>query len=249
MSSIPYSRREFLANATAGVVLAALPLDDYAADATAGNTPRPALASSFTRVHEVKPLPFNPAALDGISEKLIRSHWENNYSGAVKALNTVKTRLVAALADTDTPPFLYNDLKREHLTRTGSVVLHELYFHNLGGSGKAGESLQKTLAEAFGSYDDWEKEFRRIGAGLGGGSGWVVLGYNLHTGLLENYWLADHLHSPAVTLPILVLDMYEHAYQMDYGASASNYIDAFFRNIQWNVVVARLESAQKIQVL
>lgn len=249
MSSMPYSRREFLANATAGVVLAALPLDDYAADTIAGNTSTPPLVSSFTRIHEVKPLPFNPAALDGISEKLIRSHWENNYSGAVKALNTVKSRLVAALADADTPPFLYNDLKREHLTRTGSVVLHELYFHNLGGSGKAGEFLQKTLAEAFGSYDGWEKEFRRIGAGLGGGSGWVVLGYNLHTGLLENYWLADHLHSPVVTLPILVLDMYEHAYQMDYGASASNYIDAFFRNIQWHVVTARLEKAQKIQAL
>jgi len=68
------------------------------------------LTSSFTTVHEPKPLPFNPAKLDGISEKLIRSHWENNYSGAVKALNTVKQRLVAALDDANTPPYVYNDL-------------------------------------------------------------------------------------------------------------------------------------------
>jgi Fe-Mn family superoxide dismutase len=246
MPTNPFTRRDFLANATAGAVLAALPLDNQAAESAGESPAKSALTSAFTTVHEVKPLPFNPAKLDSISEKLIRSHWENNYSGAIKALNTVKTRLVAALADADTPPFLYNDLKREHLTRTGSVVLHELYFHNLGGSGKAGETLQKALADSFGTYEAWEKEFRRIGAGLGGGSGWVVLGFNLHTGLLENYWLADHLHSPAATLPILVLDMYEHSYQMDYGASASNYIDAFFRNIQWEVAAARLERAQKI---
>ncbi|MDD2724376.1 MAG: Fe-Mn family superoxide dismutase [Methylovulum sp.] len=248
MPPYPYSRRDFLANAS-GAALVALASDSLAAEATPETPATTALASAFTTAHEPKPLPFNPAKLDGISEKLIRSHWENNYSGAVKALNTVKKRLVVALEDADTPPFLYNDLKREHLTRTGSVVLHELYFHNLGGSGKAGETLKKALAEAFGSYDAWEKEFRRIGAGLGGGSGWVVLGHNLHTGLLENYWLADHLHSPAATLPILVMDMYEHAYQMDYGAAATQYVDAFFRNIQWDVAAVRLEKALKIQSL
>ncbi|MFZ2452713.1 MAG: Fe-Mn family superoxide dismutase [Methylovulum miyakonense] len=249
MPPFPYTRRDFLANASAGVALAAFSLDSQAAEPLAETPPKLSLTSSFTTVHEPKPLPFSPAKLDGISEKLIRSHWENNYSGAVKALNTVKQRLAVALADADTPPFLYNDLKREHLARTGSVVLHELYFHNLGGSGKAGETLQQALAEAFGSYGAWEKEFRRVGAGLGGGSGWVVLGYNLHTGLLENYWLADHLHSPAATLPILVLDMYEHAYQMDYGASATQYVDAFFRNVQWDVAAARLEKARKIQAI
>ncbi len=249
MPSNPYSRRDFLANASAGAALVAFSLDSHAVEPTVENLPKFALSPSFTIAHEPKPLPFNPTKLDGISEKLIRSHWENNYSGAVKALNTVKKRLLAALEDADTPPFVYNDLKREHLARTGSVVLHELYFHNLGGSGKAGEALKKALTDAFGSYEAWDKEFRRIGAGLGGGSGWVVLGYNLHTGLLENYWLADHLHSPAATLPILVMDMYEHAYQMDYGAAATQYVDAFFRNVQWDVAAARLEKAQKIQVL
>ncbi len=99
------------------------------------------------------------------------------------------------------------------------------------------------IATAFGSFDAWETEFRRIGAGLGGGSGWVVLGFNQHTRRLENYWMADHAHAPAATLPILVMDMYEHAYQMDYGAAAAKYIDAFFQNVNWDQVSARLNAA------
>lgn len=193
----------------------------------------------------LKPLTFDPAKLSGLSEKLIRSHWENNYGGSVKALATVKKQLAEALANKDTPPFIYNDLKREHLLRTGSVVFHEYYFDNLGGSGQAGAKERKVIGDAFGSFDTWETEFRRIGAGLGGGSGWVVLGYNMHTHQLENYWLADHGHSPAATLPILVMDMYEHSYQMDYGAAAAKYVDAFFKNIQWDAVAARLESVAK----
>jgi Fe-Mn family superoxide dismutase len=87
--------------------------------------------------------------------------------------------------------------------------------------------------------DAWESEFRKIGQGLGGGSGWVVLGYNEKLKLLENYWLADHASNPPQTRPILVMDMYEHAYQMDYGAAAPKYIDAFFANIQWDAVAKR----------
>jgi len=103
----------------------------------------------------------------------------------VKTLNAVKQKLAQALADKDTPPFLYDDLKREHLMRTGSVVFHELYFGNLGGNGTADAELRKQIGAAFGDFDAWETEFRRVGAGLGGGSGWVVLGYNLHYGQIE----------------------------------------------------------------
>jgi Fe-Mn family superoxide dismutase len=234
------SRRHFLqtaSSAAAGIVL----VDAVqAADKTetAAGTPPPIPA--FAPVHQPRPLPFDPAKLEGLSEKLIRSHWENNYGGSVKTLNAVKLKLAQALADKDTPPFLYDDLKREHLTRTGSVVFHELYFGNLGGSGKADAELRQQIGVAFGDFDTWETEFRRVGAGLAGGSGWVVLGYNLHSGQIENYWLADHLHSPAATLPLLVMDMYEHAYQMDFGAAAARYIDAFFRNIRWESVAERL---------
>ena len=94
-------------------------------------------ARAFRGAHAPRPLPFDAAKLTGISEKLIRSHWENNYGGAVKALNAVEERLAAAMNDKDLPPYLYGDWKREELVRTGSVVLHENYFGNLGGDGKA----------------------------------------------------------------------------------------------------------------
>jgi superoxide dismutase, Fe-Mn family len=186
------------------------------------------------------PLPFDPKSLNGISEKLIQSHWENNYTGAVKALNAVRGRLSQALSDADTPPYVYTGLKREQLLRTGSIVLHEYYFANLGGNGKPSADIRTRIGTAFGTYDAWESEFRKIGAGLAGGSGWVVLGYNRRLKFIENYWMADHATAPADTAPILVMDMYEHAYQMDYGSAAAKYIDAFFTNINWEVVAQRV---------
>lgn len=192
---------------------------------------------------EAKPLRFDPAKLSGLSEELLRSHWENNYGGSVRTLNAVRQKLAALLADKDTPPFLYGDLKREHLMRSGSVTLHELYFDNLGGDGKPDAEIRKSIASAFGTFDAWETEFRKIAMSLGGGSGWVVAAYSPGTGLVENYWLADHLHYPANTQPLLVMDMYEHSYALDYGAAAAKYIDAFFQNIQWQVVGARLSRA------
>ncbi|MDD5273910.1 MAG: Fe-Mn family superoxide dismutase [Methylovulum sp.] len=204
-----------------------------------------ATATAFGANHEPKALPFDPATLDGFSEKLIRSHWENNYAGSVRALNTVKQKLSSCVDIANLPEFIYNDLKREHLTHTGSMVLHEWYFGNSGESGKADAALQKALADAFGSFQLWEQEFRRTGVRLGGGSGWVVLGYRLHSGLLENYWQWDHCHAPKAPLPLLVMDMYEHAYQIDYGAAAPDYVNAFFRNIRWETVSGRLDKASK----
>ncbi len=202
-------------------------------------------SSAFDYQHSPVALPFDAKSLKGISEKLIQSHWENNYTGAVKALNTLRGRLSQALSDANTPPYVYTGLKREQLLRTGSVVLHELYFANLGGGGKASADMRTKIAASFGTFDAWESEFRKIGAGLGGGSGWVVLGFNQKLKLLENYWMADHASAPADTTPIVVMDMYEHAYQMDYGAAAAKYIDAFFTNIQWDMALQRLTSAGK----
>ena len=100
---------------------------------------------AFRGAHQPRPLPFDAAKLRGISEKLIKSHWENNYSGAVKALNAIEQRLAAMLKEKDSPAYLYGDLKREELIRTGSVVLHEQYFANLGGSGKADGGALKLI--------------------------------------------------------------------------------------------------------
>jgi Fe-Mn family superoxide dismutase len=231
------SRRSFMQTTVAtSAALAAGLADQSAAAQTTAN--RGALAYQ----HEAVPLPFDAKSLKGISEKLIQSHWENNYKGSVAALNTVRSRLTQALNDTTVPPYIYAELKREQLIRTGSVVLHELYFANLGGDGKAGADMRSRIATSFGSYDAWESEFRKIGMGLGGGSGWVMLGLNQKLKLLENHWMADHATAPADTTPLLVMDMYEHSYQMDYGAAAAKYIDAFFTNIQWDEVARRLQA-------
>jgi Fe-Mn family superoxide dismutase len=196
-------------------------------------------ASAFRGQHQPKPLPFDPAKLKGLSENLIRSHWENNYQGAVRALNAVEERLDAMLKDKDLPTFVYGDLKREELVRTGSLVLHEYYFGNLGGDGKPGGDIAKAIGQSFGSHEQWEAEFKRTANGLGGGSGWVILAYNLHTGELHNYWAWDHMHNAPTGLPLLALDMYEHAYQMDYGAAAGKYIDAAMQNVSWEEVNRR----------
>src|SRR5215510_2864881 len=131
--------------------------------------------AAFGYQHTPVALPFDVKSLRGISEKLIQSHWENNYVGASKALNVVRGRLAQALADSNTPPYIYTGLKREQSIRTGSVVLHEFYFGNLGGDGKAPANVRTMISQSFGSYDTWESEFRKIGQGLGGGSGWAVL--------------------------------------------------------------------------
>jgi len=203
------------------------------------------IARAFAGKHQPKPLPFDPTKLKGISEKLIKSHWENNYGGAVKALNAVEQRLGAMLGDKDLPPYVYGDLKREELVRTGSVVLHDHYFANLGGDGKASGKVVDLIKEWFGSYEQWEAEFKRTGNALGGGSGWVILARNLHTGEVHNYWAWDHTHGATLGYPLLVLDMYEHAYHMDYGAAAAKYVDAFMQNVNWDEVNRRAEAAIK----
>lgn len=217
-----------------------------AAIAGHGQQAKPDLPPAFAGKHQPKPLRFDPAKLNGLSEKLIRSHHENNYTSAVKALNVVEQHLAELGNMKDLPVYLYGDVKREELIRTGSVVLHEKYFDNLGGNGKADGKTVNLIRQSFGGYEAWEAEFKRTGNALGGGSGWAILGYNLHTKELHNYWAADHAHNAPMTVPLLVLDMYEHAYQMDYGAVAARYVDAFMTNVNWDEVNRRLESIPSI---
>ena len=202
-------------------------------------------ARAFRGQHQPKPLSFDPAKLKGLSEKLIRSHHENNYGGAVKALNVVEQRLEAMMKDKDLPPYVYGDVKREELVRTGSVVLHEQYFANLGGEGKAGGAVLDLIKQWFGSYEQWEAEFKRTANALGGGSGWAMLSYNVYSGEVHNYWAWDHMHNAPMGRPLLVIDMYEHAYHMDYGAAAAKYVDAFMQNVKWEEVNRRAEIAVK----
>src|SRR6478672_7726477 len=225
----PFSRRRAITILAAGGAGAALTnlIGTNEAGATTEEQAASAIpiARAFGGQHQPKPLPFDPTKLKGISEKLIRSHWENNYGGAVKALNAVEQRLGAMLQDKDLPPYVYGDLKREELVRTGSVVLHDHYFANLGGDGKASGKVVDLIKQWFGSYEQWEAEFKKTGNALGGGSGWAIFAYNSHTGEFHNYWAWDHMHNSPMSRPLLVLDMYEHAYHMDYGAAAAKYVD------------------------
>jgi superoxide dismutase, Fe-Mn family len=215
----------------------AAPKDDKASGAAAG------AGSAFAGKHQPEPLPFAPGKLTGISEKMIVSHHDNNYVAAIKNLNKVEEHLAAI--NKDTPGFLVAGLKERELTFTNSMILHKQYFGNLGGNGKAGGAIQQKLAASYGSFGKWEEHFRALGLSLGGGSGWAVVDYNIHSGDIRSYWAGNHTQTLAGGLPLLVMDMYEHAYAIDYGAAAAKYIDVFFQNINWDAVNGRLEAAEK----
>ena len=185
--------------------------------------------------YEMKPLSCNPAKLKGLSEKLIVSHYENNYGGAVKRLNAITTQL-DSLDFATAPVFVINGLKREELITSNSMILHELYFAGLGDIGEASGQLRDALVRDFGSMEKWQAQFVAMGKALGGGSGWVLLTYSHRDKKLVNQWAADHTCGLAGSGPILALDMYEHSYHMDYGAAASAYVDAFMKNINWETV-------------
>ena len=182
--------------------------------------------------YNVRPLSCDPKKLKGLSERLIVSHWENNYGGAVKRLNAITAQL-AGLDFATAPVFVINGLKREELIATNSMILHELYFDGLGDGGVPDTALREALARDFGSQDRWRAEFVAMGKAMGGGSGWVLLTYSHRDRRLVNQWAADHIHSMAGGTPILALDMYEHSYHIDYGAAAAKYVDAFMDNINW----------------
>jgi superoxide dismutase, Fe-Mn family len=188
-------------------------------------------------------LPFEPAALNRLSPALITSHHQNNYGGAVKWLNAIRKDL-AAMPFATAPGFQLNGLKREELIATNSMLLHELYFASLGGDGVTMEPAAKLMLEAsFGSVERWRDEFTAMGKALGGGSGWVLLVFQPREGTQVNQWAADHTHALAGGVPILALDMYEHAYHMDFGAAAGAYVDAFMGNIDWAAVYGRYQRA------
>jgi Fe-Mn family superoxide dismutase len=192
---------------------------------------------------QVRPLALDPAGLDGLSRRLITSHHENNYGGAVERLNAIRQQL-ATLDWTDTPVFTINGLKREELIAANSAWLHELYFDSLGGNGvvPAG-GMSVALERDFGSVARWHDEFASLAKAMAGGSGWALLSWSAREARLVNHWAADHTHLLAGATAILALDMYEHAYHLDFGARASAYVDAFMKNIAWDGVFRRYSGA------
>ncbi|HYF21347.1 MAG TPA: Fe-Mn family superoxide dismutase [Ramlibacter sp.] len=191
----------------------------------------------------VMPLPFKPSRLPGFSEKLLASHYENNYGGALRRLNAIERRL-GEIDWSSAPNFDINGLKREELIAAGSVILHEVYFDALGGEGGDPEgALGAAIERDFGTLGRWRAEFTAMGKALAGGSGWVVLAWSPRLGRLVNHWAADHAHGLAGGVPVLALDMYEHSYHLDFGARAGDYVDAVMRVLSWDRPAARLTTA------
>jgi len=193
--------------------------------------------------YQIQPLACDPTALQGLSEKLIRSHYDNNYSGAAKRLNAIRARL-AGVDWSGTANFEINGLKREELIAANSAFLHELYFEGFGKNNtlKPG-GLSVAFNRDFGSFERWKGEFEALAKAMGGGSGWAILSLSARENRLINHWAADHAHLLAGATPILALDMYEHAYHLDYGANAAAYVAAFMLNIDWDKANARYAAA------
>ena len=185
--------------------------------------------------YAMKLLSCDPSRVRGMSERMIISHYENNYGGAVKRLNLIDDKL-AELDYATVPGFLLNGLKREQLIATNSMILHEVFFDGLGDASEPEASLKDALTRDFGSYERWRAEFIAMGKALGGGSGWVLLTWSPRDQKLVNQWASDHCHTLAGGTPILALDMYEHSYHIDFGAKAADYVGIFMAAINWPAV-------------
>jgi Fe-Mn family superoxide dismutase len=224
-------RRNFIttvgATAASATVLAGT--QAFAQGKQQGNQPTGAKPMPY----QAKPMPFDPKSITGISEKVLVSHYENNYVGAVKRLNAIGTQL-AELDFAKAPNFVINGLKREELIASNSMILHEIYFDGLGGASKPSGPFADAITRDFGSMERWHAEFAAMGKAEGGGSGWVILAYSPRDKRLINQWAADHTTTLAGGRPLLVLDMYEHAYHMDYGAAAAKYVDIYMEAIRWD---------------
>jgi Fe-Mn family superoxide dismutase len=198
----------------------------------------------------VRPLLLKPQWMNGLSERLLVSHYENHYGGAVRRLNDIRARL-ATLDWARASAFEINGLKREELIAASSVILHEVYFESLGGHGddpptgleQPPAGLAQAIARDFGSVPAWRAEFIAMAKALAGGCGWAILAWSERLGRLGNQWAADPAHALPGATPILALDMYEHAYQIDFGARAAAYVDQVMANLNWERIGARYRRA------
>lgn len=179
--------------------------------------------------------------MGGFSDALFKNHF-TLYQGYVTNTNKVLDTLDQMLKDGKTGTPEYAELKRRLGWEFNGMRLHEYYFENLGGKAAIDKNGQfaKKIAEDFGSYEIWERDFKATGAMRG--IGWIVLYQDITNGRLINFWINEHdVSHPAGCNPILIMDVFEHAFMLDYGLKRADYIEAFFKNINWNVVEGRLK--------
>jgi Fe-Mn family superoxide dismutase len=179
--------------------------------------------------------------MEGFSETLLKNHF-TLYQGYVTNTNKILDSLAQMVKEDKATTPEWAELKRRLGWEFNGMRLHEYYFENLGGKAplKKDGKLGKKLAEEFGSYETWEKAFKAVGSMRG--IGWAVLYQDLTNGRLINFWINEHdVGHPAGCNPLLILDVFEHAFMIDYGLKRADYIAAFFKNINWATVESRLK--------
>lgn len=191
---------------------------------------------------EIKNLPFE--GLEGISKKTIDIHWGKLYQGYVKKWQEIQEKLKTVdLAGANATFSELRELKVEQTFAANAVLLHEAYFDILGGSGKPEGEIIEAIKKDYSSFESWLEHFKALGLVS---RGWVILAFDFNEGVLRNY-IADSHNSFGVwgCSPILVLDMYEHAYFIDFGADKKSYLEAFFQNLNWEAVNKRFQKILK----
>lgn len=179
------------------------------------------------------------AGMSGFSEVLLKNHL-TLYQGYVTNTNKLLEAIDGLMRDGQGASPLYAELKRRLGWEFNGMRLHEYYFENLGKAGEMGSRFRQKVTESFGSVDLWEKDFRATGAMRG--IGWAVLYQDATSGRFLNFWINEHdAGHPAGAQPVLIMDVFEHAFMLDYGLKRADYIEAFFRNINWQAVEARIK--------
>lgn len=235
-------RRSILTSAGMGIVAAS------ATAATAAPTnATPTSAPPAARItYAPRPLPYAPGSIAGLSERLVTSHHANNYSGAVNRIGAIQNQ-IGRLDMATAPGFALSGLKREEMIAMNSMIIHEVFFGGLGKANTPGAALGAQIEQDFGSYALWRAEFMAMGKALGGGSGWVFLMWSPRAGRLINQIAYDHTMTMADGHLIMVLDMYEHAYHMDYGARAGAYVDAIVMGaLDWSQADRLFGAAKRV---
>lgn len=178
--------------------------------------------------------------MPGFSETLLKNHF-TLYQGYVTNTNKVSDTLEQMLKDGKTATPEYAELKRRFGWEFNGMRLHELYFENLGGKTSLDHygTIGKQMQCDFGSYEMWEKDFKATGTMRG--IGWVALYQDNTNNKLFNFWVNEHdVANPAGCTPVLIMDVFEHAFMVDYGLKRADYIEAFFKNIDWAAAESRL---------
>ncbi len=208
-----------------------------------GNQKNDSSSKMLNHSYQARDYSYLLGKMPGFNDQLLTMHfklYEGYVSNTNKLLNTLRKMTLSNQDDT----LAFGALKRRMGWEMDGMLLHELYFENLGGNGKINTSsaLYKKISEDFGSYEAWKRDFKSTG--LIRGIGWVILYLDPKDHMLHNVWINEHdVGHIAGGTPILVMDVWEHAYITQYGLDRAGYIDAFFKNIDWDVVEKRLKTS------